>query len=574
VPALPPALTQRRNRCANRRAGVAACRRTEGDSERPPRRRQIGDRRARHARGLPIHRGDPVLHPYAHARTTPDKPALILAGSGQVVSYRELDDRSNQVAQLFRTLGLRNGDHIALMLENHPRYFEICWGAQRAGLIFTAMSTRLTESEVSYIVDDCGAKLVIASQAMAAAVQHLPAACRGVQHWLMLGGGLAGWTPYEDAVAAQPAARIADEQAGADMLYSSGTTGRPKGVFVPPQETAIDAPTSMTDIMSKLYGVNADTVYLSPAPLYHAAPLRFTMGVQRLGGTVVVMEHFDAETYLQLVERYRATHSQLVPTMFVRMLKLPEDVRRRYDVSSLRCAIHAAAPCPVPVKEQMIAWWGPILWEYYAGTEGNGVTIVDSKQWLTHKGTVGRAVIGELKICDDETGAELPPGQSGTIYFANGRPFEYHNDPAKTAGSTHPLGWTTLGDVGYVDAEGFLYLTDRKAYMIISGGVNIYPQEAENVLINHPQVADCAVLGVPNEEFGEEVKAVVQPRNMAEAGPELEQELIAYCRDHLSHIKCPKSVDFEAELPRHPTGKLYKRLLKDRYWAGHASKIL
>jgi len=541
-----------------------------------------------------------VLHPYFHAQATPDKAALICAATGQVVSYRELDDRSNQVAQLFRALGLRSGDHIALMLENHPRYFEICWGAHRAGLIYTAMSTRLTEGEASYIVDDCGAQAVVSSRAMAGAVQHLPAQCTGVRHWLMLDDGIDGaidsatddridaaigdgidgraagtaWTAYEPAVAAQPAQRIADECAGGDMLYSSGTTGRPKGVFVPPQSTEIDAASPMTDILTQLYKVDASTVYLSPAPLYHAAPLRYTMAVQRLGGTVVMMAHFDAEDYLRLVERYQISHSQLVPTMFVRMLKLPEAARRQYDLSSLRCAIHAAAPCPVPVKQQMIAWWGPVLWEYYAGTEGNGVTMVNSEQWLTHQGTVGKAVIGEIKICDDDSGLELPAGQNGTVYFANGRPFEYHNDPAKTASSKHPLGWTTLGDVGHVDAEGYLYLTDRKAYMIISGGVNIYPQEAENVLINHPKVADCAVLGVPNEDFGEEVKAVVQPRDMRDAGPELEQELINYCRQHLSHIKCPKSVDFEAELPRHATGKLYKRLLKDRYWVGHASKIV
>ena len=524
-----------------------------------------------------------MLHPFHHARTSPDKPAVIMADTGQTVSYRELDDRSNQVAQLFRALGLQSGDHIALMLENQPRYFEICWGAHRAGLVYTAMSTRLTEGEASYIVNDCGAKAVISSRAMAGAVAHLPAACPGVRHWLMLdaapAAGLAegvspGWAAYEPAVAAKPVARIADELAGGDMLYSSGTTGRPKGVFVPPQATEIDAASPMTDILTQRYGVDASTVYLSPAPLYHAAPLRYTMAVQRLGGTVVVMAHFDAEHYLQLVEQYRVSHSQLVPTMFVRMLKLPEGLRRRYDVSSLRCAIHAAAPCPVPVKRQMIDWWGPIVWEYYAGTEGNGVTMANSAQWLAHPGTVGAAVIGELRICDDDTGAVLPAGQTGTVYFANGRPFAYHNDPAKTAGSTHPQGWTTLGDVGHVDADGFLFLTDRKSYMIISGGVNIYPQEAENVLINHPKVADCAVLGVPNEEFGEEVKAVVQPRDMADAGPALEQELMAYCREHLSHIKCPRSVDFEAELPRHATGKLYKRLLKDRYWAGHASKIL
>jgi len=345
-------------------------------------------------------------------------------------------------------------------------------------------------------------------------------------------------------------------------------------VFVPVLEPRIDAPNPLIELNRKLYGTGPDTIYLSPAPQYHAAPLRFTMTVQRLGGTVVMMEHFDAEDYLRLVEKHRCTHSQLVPTMFVRMLKLPEEARRKYDLSSLRCAIHAAAPCPVPVKQQMIDWWGPIIFEYYGGTEGNGLTMLNSAEWLAHKGSVGRATVGELKICDDETGEELPQGQTGTVYFANGRPFEYHNDPEKTAGSRNPKGWTTLGDVGYVDADGYLYLTDRKAYMIISGGVNIYPQEAENVLITHPKVADVAVFGVPNEEFGEEVKAVVQPRDMRDAGPALAEALIAFCREQLSHIKCPKSVDFEEELPRAPTGKLYKRLLKDRYWAGHKSRIL
>ena len=535
-----------------------------------------------------------MLHPHVHAQATPDKAAVVFADTGQVISYRQLEDRSNQVARLFRSLGLKTGDHIALVLENHPRYFEICWGAHRAGLIYTAMSTRLTEAELRYIVADCQARLVIASTSLRQAVQPLLASCPGVEHWLMVESALegaeaaadagdagakrpdvpAGWTAYESALAAQPAERISDESAGGDMLYSSGTTGRPKGVFVPPLDVAIDAPTTMTEFMTKLYGLDAHSVYLSPAPLYHAAPLRYTMGVQRMGGTVVVMAHFDAENYLRLVQQYRVTHSQLVPTMFVRMLKLPEATRHAYDLSSLRCAIHAAAPCPVPVKQRMIDWWGPILWEYYAGTEGNGITMCDSKQWLAHPGTVGSAVVGEVKICDDETGDELPIGQSGTVYFANGRAFSYHNDAAKTASATHPKGWTTLGDVGFLDADGFLFLTDRKAYMIISGGVNIYPQESENVLINHPLVADCAVLGVPNEEFGEEVKAVVQPRDMADAGPELAQALIDFCRAQLSPIKCPRSVDFEAELPRHATGKLYKRLLKDRYWAGRGNKII
>jgi acyl-CoA synthetase (AMP-forming)/AMP-acid ligase II len=380
----------------------------------------------------------------------------------------------------------------------------------------------------------------------------------------MLDGVIDGYESWEAATAALPQSPIADEAEGAAMLYSSGTTGYPKGVKKPlPEEPFGAAPA--VNVLSALYGATADSVYLSPAPLYHAAPLNFSMSCLRQGTQVVVMEHFEPEAALRFIEQYRATHSQWVPTMFVRMLKLPEEVRAQYDLSSLRCAIHAAAPCPIPIKEDMIEWWGPVLYEYYAGTEGNGFVQLNSAEWLAHKGSVGRPLNCELHICDDD-GNELPVGESGTIYFGGGGQFEYHNDPDKTAGSRHPKGWTTLGDVGYVDEDGYLYLTDRKHFMIISGGVNIYPQEAENVLITHPAVMDVAVFGVPNEEFGEEVKAVVQPRDLSAAGPELAHELLTYCRERLSHIKCPRSVDFRAELPRHPTGKLYKRLLKDEYW--------
>jgi long-chain acyl-CoA synthetase len=510
-----------------------------------------------------------VMHPHVHAAATPQKAAIIMAETGQIVTYRELEDRSNQVARLLRKLGLRSGDHIALMLENHPRLFEVCWGAHRAGLIYTPMSTHLVAAESSYMIGDCGAVAVVSSNGMVDAVKTLPALCPQVRHWLMLDGNLPGWLAYEAAVEAEPAVRIADERAGTDMLYSSGTTGQPKGVCVAPPAVQIDAPSATVDIKKRLYGMSTDCMFLAPAPLYHAAPLRYALDINRLGGTVVVMSRFDAEKFLCFVQQYRITHTQVVPTMFVRLLKLPEQVRLAHDISSLKCAVHAAAPCPIPVKRQMIDWWGPILWEYYGGTEGNGLTIVNSQEWLSHPGTVGKAVIGELKICDDETGELMPVGRVGTVYFANGRPFKYHNDPDKTASATHALGWTTLGDVGYVDEEGYLYLTDRKAYMIISGGVNIYPQEAENVLVTHPKVADCAVIGVPSADFGEAVKAVIQPLDMADAGPALEAELIAYCRAHLSPIKCPRSVDFEANLPRHPTGKLYKRVLKDRYWADH-----
>jgi len=513
------------------------------------------------------------MHPYIHAKTHPDKPAYVMAATGEAVTYRQLDDQSNRIAQLFRSLGLKAGDHIALFLENNPRFFEICWGAQRSGLIYTAISSRLTAAEVDYIATDCGAKVFITSRHLTDRSAELAPLMKGAANRYMLDGTIAGYRSWEEAVARQPAQRIADETMGHDMLYSSGTTGRPKGVLPVVEPQAIDADNPLFQITRKLYGMGEDTVYLSPAPLYHAAPLRFNMTVMKLGGTSVIMEHFDAEEFLKLVPKYRITHTQLVPTMFVRFLKLPDEVRLEHDVSSLRCAIHAAAPCPIPTKEKMIDWWGPIVWEYYGGTEGNGLTMCNATDWLAHKGTVGRAVLGTVKICDED-GNELPQGDAGTIYFADGRPFAYHNDPQKTAETKNAQGWTTLGDVGYVDADDFLHLTDRKAFMIISGGVNIYPQEAENLLITHPKVMDCAVFGVPNPDFGEEVKAVVQPRDMAEAGPALAEELIAFCKQNLSAIKCPRSIDFEAELPRHPTGKLYKRLLRDRYWQGRDSKIV
>jgi long-chain acyl-CoA synthetase len=384
--------------------------------------------------------------------------------------------------------------------------------------------------------------------------------------FFMIDEPLPGFRSWDRELAKQPVTPIPDEIAGYDMLYSSGTTGRPKGIKRESEHSPIDRPSPFLKILcADMCGMDADSIYLSPAPLYHAAPLRFNMMAITLGGTSVIMESFDAEEFLKLVEKHGITQSQLVPTMFVRMLKLPDEVRARYDVSSLKGAIHAAAPCPIDVKARMIEWWGPILIEYYAGSEGNGVTVSTSQQWLTHRGTVGRAVIGKIRILDDND-RELPVAQIGTVYFADAPAFSYHNDPEKTKRAYNAKGWSTLGDVGYLDDEGFLYLTDRKSYMIISGGVNIYPQETEDVLITHPGVADVAVFGVPNEEMGEEVKAVVQPHDMAKAGKELEAELIAFCRKHLSPIKCPRSIDFDAELPRTPTGKLVKRHLRDKYW--------
>ncbi|OQW78332.1 MAG: acyl-CoA synthetase [Proteobacteria bacterium ST_bin13] len=513
------------------------------------------------------------MHPSVHAALTPDKAALIVAETGETISFGALDARSNRAAHLFRAHGLQTGDTIALYLDNIPEFYDIAWGAQRAGLFYVCIPSKLTAPEVEYIVRDSGATLVIASAATAAVAATLTDPLADCTR-LIIGDAMAGWQPWTEAVAALPDTPIADERAGIDMLYSSGTTGRPKGVRVAlPPEPAIAAPTVLTMLAQGLYRLGPDSIYLSPAPLYHAAPLRWSMTVMRLGGTVVMMQHFDPEAALAAIERYQVNASQWVPTHFVRLLKLDEATRAHYDLSSLKVAIHAAAPCPIPVKEAMIAWWGPVLYEYYAGSEGNGLTTIDSTQWLTHKGSVGKAAYGALHICD-EGGNEVPPGTEGLVYFEGGGVFEYHNDPAKTAEARNAHGWTTLGDIGRVDEEGYLYLTDRKSFMIISGGVNIYPQEIENRLITHPRVADVAVIGGPCPDMGERVIAVVQPVDMAEAGEGLAAELTAWCRAELSGVKTPRQIDFAAELPRAPTGKLYKRLLRDRYWGNSESRIV
>ncbi|MCU1367970.1 MAG: putative fatty-acid--CoA ligase, partial [Ilumatobacteraceae bacterium] len=358
---------------------------------------------------------------------------------------------------------------------------------------------------------------------------------------------------------------VADECEGDFMLYSSGTTGRPKGIRRAMTFPPLGQPLRGVTPMLQGLGLHAGSVYLTPAPLYHAAPLAWSMGAQRLGATVVVMEHFDAEACLDLIDRHDITHGQFVPTMFVRMLKLADDVRAGHDLSSLVAVVHAAAPCPVDVKRAMIDWWGPIVNEYYSSTEGAGITWITSAEWLERPGSVGRAIAGQPVILDDD-GRELPNGEIGTVWFRGGMTFEYHNDPLKTAEAQDGSGRATVGDVGYLDDDGYLFLTDRKAFMIISGGVNIYPQEAENVLISHPKVFDVGVIGVPDTEMGETVKAVVQPVRWTDAGPELEAELLAHCREHLAAFKCPRSIDFDRELPRLDTGKLYKKELRARYW--------
>lgn len=501
------------------------------------------------------------MHPSIHAQTQGDKPAVIMAGTGQQVSYDTLDRRSNQIAQYLRGQGIGIGDTVALCLENRAEYFDIVWGAQRAGLIFVAISNRLTADEIGYILNDSGAKLLFTSDYMAPQIVGIRAANSAIPILNLDDPSTVA------AIDAMPDSAIADQRAGSDMLYSSGTTGRPKGVRLPlPEDDDIAATNTLVALAQGAFGFGQDSIYLSPAPLYHAAPLRWCMTVHRLGGTVIVMEKFDPETALALIEMHQVNVSQWVPTHFTRMLKLPEEVRQRYDVSSLKSAVHAAAPCPVPVKQAMIDWWGPVLKEYYAGTEGNGFTFISSEDWLTHPGSVGRALLGTIRICD-ESGAVVPARSEGTVYFEGGNTFEYHNDADKTREATHPQGWTTLGDVGWVDEDGFLYLTDRKSFMIISGGVNIYPQEIENLLVSHSKVADAAVIGAPCPDMGERVVAIVQPLDPSQAGDDLAAELSTYLRGSLSGVKMPRQIDFRDELPRHPTGKLYKRLLRDEYWA-------
>jgi acyl-CoA synthetase (AMP-forming)/AMP-acid ligase II len=506
-----------------------------------------------------------MTHPKLHALANPDKAAVIMAGSGETVTYRQLDERSNQCAHLFRSLGLGHGDTVAFCLENRAEFFDLVWGAQRAGLIYVAISCRLTASEMDYIISDSGAKALFASNYLGDTLDALQSQVKR----FIVGGERAGWTPLSRALADMPVTPVADERAGTDMLYSSGTTGQPKGVRIPlPEDPDIAAVSPLSMIAAGAFQFSGDSIYLSPAPLYHAAPVRWCVSVHRLGGTVVVMEKFDPEAALAAIETYGITTSQWVPTHFARMLKLPEAVRTKYDVSTITSAVHAAAPCPVPIKEAMIAWWGPVIREYYAGTEGNGFTFISSEEWLTHKGSVGRALNATIHICD-ENGDEVPVRAEGTVYFESDSKFSYHNDPEKTRDSRHPAheNWSMLGDVGWIDEEGYLYLTDRKSFMIISGGVNIYPQEIENHLVTHPKVQDVAVIGGPHDEMGEEVVAVVQPLDMADAGDALRDELTAYAREKLSGIKIPRRIDFRAELPRHDTGKLYKRLLRDEYWA-------
>lgn len=507
------------------------------------------------------------MFPGAHAAAQPNKAAAVMADTGEVLTYGELDASSRKLAVFLYQHGLRRGDHIAMVTDNSMSAFIVYWAALRSGLYITAVNSHLAPDEAAYIVNDCGASALIASHGARALAQDVATLTPAVAIALCFDGPITGYESMEDAMTTEAArGELPAQPRGTDMLYSSGTTGRPKGIKPPLPTHAVDEPGDMyTAIFGGMYGFNSDTVYLSPAPIYHAAPLRFCGVVQALGGTVVLMRRFDAEQALAAIERFKVTHSQWVPTMFVRMLKLNEVVRIGHDLSSHHVAIHAAAPCPVDVKRSMIDWWGPILYEYYSSTEANGGTFISSEEWLQRPGSVGRPAIGTIHICAD-SGDELPAGEIGTIYFEREQlSFEYHNDSDKTVKAQHPTHptWTTTGDIGYVDQDQYLYLTDRKAFMIISGGVNIYPQEIENALALHPMVDDVAVIGIPDDEMGQSVAAYVKAADSNIETTDLAAELTEFLRERIAHYKVPRTFVMVDELPRTPTGKLAKGRLLD-----------
>jgi long-chain acyl-CoA synthetase len=496
-------------------------------------------------------------HLAAHALATPDRVALVMHPSGAQRTYAEIDAASARLARVLRDRGLGPADHLAVLVQNQAEFFDVVWAAHRIGVYVTPINSHLTADEAGYIVADCDAKALVASANLGGIVAAMGANLDGVSVRISVDGDLPGFERYEDVIAGVDAGPLDDEREGGWMLYSSGTTGKPKGILPPLQEGDLGAPSMLTRLLGGMFGFTADVVYLSPAPLYHAGPAGWTTGTQRLGGTAVVMERFDPLELLAAVERYRVTHVQLVPTHMIRLLKLSDEERSRYDLSSLQQIVHASAPCPVEVKARFLDWMGPIVHEFYSGSEGAGFCYIGPEEWRAHPGSVGKSMMGAIHIVGDD-GEELPVGEEGQVWFSTNRTFEYYGDPEKTKGAWDPRGWSWLGDVGRVDEDGYLFLTDRASNMIISGGVNIYPREVEDALVVHPDVTDVAVIGTPDPDMGEKVTAFV----LLEPGAEVTgEELITWCRERLSHFKCPREVRFVDALPRLPTGKLLKRLL-------------
>lgn len=515
----------------------------------------------------------PLSHPSHWAHATPDTPAVIMAESGETVSFGEMELAANRGANLLRRLGLKPGDTFALWSGNNPRFLEIAWAMNRAGAYMVPIAAKLTAHEAAYIIDDCDAKIVIIDANLKHAAQlteRFAELCPRIQHAFTLRGDMPGFQRWEDAISGMPDILELPPVWGQQMLYSSGTTGQPKGIRRPMRDVPYDSPLAFAQLMSERYGSQAGMKFVLSAPLYHSGPLAMALSVQSIGLTLLLCERFDAEAMLAMIDRYQPEQGQFVPTMFVRLLKLPSEVRSKYNVSSLKIAIHSAAPCSVETKRAMIDWWGPVLEDIYGGSENVGSTMISSTEWLTKPGSVGRPVKGELHICDD-SGREVAPREHGTIYFEAPHTFEYHKDPEKTHGIRHPdrNDWATLGDVGWIDEDGYLYLSDRKAFMVVSGGVNIYPQEAEDILTSHPDVADVAAFGIPDEDMGERLIAVVQPVDWATSGPVLAAQLEEWCKQHLATLKCPKFIEFVETLERDPAGKIAKKVLKDRFTAAN-----
>jgi fatty-acyl-CoA synthase len=492
-----------------------------------------------------------------------NKSAIIMIG-GSEVTFDALEACSNQGAQLFRSLGLQSGDHIAILLENSEHFHQVCWAAHRSGLHYTPISIHLKTNEINHIINDCEATLLITSTWQRERGDIADADLDSVVHRFVIGKSDATMGSWNDAIAEMPTDPIPDEILGRDLIYSSGTTGLPKGIQRKLPTHKFGDPEPIERQLAEQLGFSNETRYLVVSPLYHSLPLRHSLLVQGLGGSTVIMNKFDAEQALGLIEKYRITHCFMVPTMFVRLLELPEQVRASYDLSSLQSVVHAAAPCPVAVKQAMLDWLGPIIIEIYGNTEECGFTAITSQEWITHPGSVGKPLACKLHILDDHD-RELNPGESGTVWIEGCNEFSYHNAPDKTAESRNSRGWRTVGDIGYVDADGYLYLSGRKNFTIITGGVNVYPSEVEELLRSHPKVSDAAVFGIPDPDLGEQVKAVVQLKDQSESNTSLAAELIGFCKARLSSIKCPKSVDFDCELPYSTTGKLLKRQLQQKY---------
>jgi acyl-CoA synthetase (AMP-forming)/AMP-acid ligase II len=500
------------------------------------------------------------VHPGVHAASSPDKAAVILAGSGETLSYARLEDQSRRLAHLLAARGLATGDHVALLMENSTEYFTSVWAALRSGLYVTPINWHLGPGEAGYVVRDCGARALLTSGRFGELMTHMEDNLTAVESRLSVRGAPTGFENLETLVADQPTDAREDERDGTIMFYSSGTTGKPKGIKAPLRGDPFGTNQGLSGLMTFLYSFTPESVYLCPAPLYHAAPLVWSTSAQRLGCTIVVLENFDAEAVLRAIELFKVTHCQFVPTHFVRLLRLPEDVKNRYDLSSLEVVVHAAAPCPIHVKRAMFEWWGPIIHEYYAGSEGNGYCAANPEDWLAHPGTVGRSLVGTVHVLDDD-GVEQPTHSPGQIWFDSGATFEYHGDKEKTASAFNEKGWSTLGDIGYLDEEGFVFLTDRASNMIITGGVNVYPLEIENVLSMHVAIADVAVVGIPDEEFGESIKAFVALEEGYEPSEKLTEEFRTLCRAHVAGFKCPRAYEYLDELPRLANGKLLKRFL-------------